>query len=432
MADEVAAEFPPTVRRFCVWVAVMTLLSEAFDWALRSLFHQRPPWGGSFVWEDTGGDFRLFAFRFLHFRTPEFWNAPGFPFSYPAPVGLAYWLLYKLPRAEQVYLALGILALAGWAWYFSGELAERGLSRTRSFALLLVFVPLCWPVRMQLQTGNIEGLAAVVLGVGIVAALRRRWGLAGALIGLAGAMKVFPFLLLGLLLSRRRYKELAFGLAVAAGVTVASLAVLGPSIVEAQRHIDAGLAYILDKSALSPVVNGLPFNHSLFSLVKDGIALDDTVRHPGEHTEALRAARVAREYLQMKSALRIYLPVVAVLGCLLYGLRLRHLPLLNQAIGLTVCAVLLPPFSFDYTLIHLLVPLGLLLVYAVDAWRDGVQPRGVAAALLCFAFLMTTGDYFRLRYMFNTQVRTLALLALLAVVCIYPFRSPTYDGADGA
>jgi hypothetical protein len=420
-------ELPPILRRFCLWVALMTCLSEAFDWCLIHLFHQRPVWGGSFVWQDTGGDYRLFVSRFQHFHTPEFWTLPGIPFTYPAPLGVVQWFFYRFRSGEQLFFWLSLLALSLWAWYFSGQLARRGLSRPASFALLAVFVPLCWPVRWELQTGNMEAVVAVFLGAGVLAASRRRWGLAGILIGLAGSMKLFPFLLMGLLLSRRRYKEIAFGLVTAAIITVASLAWLGPSVIEAQHQVNAGVAFVVERDALFPVVNGIPFNHSLFTLVKETIALVDFTRHPGEHTEPLRKARAARQYPIMKAALHLYLPAVAVLGTLLYFLRLRRLPFLNEATALTVCAVLLPPDSFDYTLTHLLVPLGLLLVYAVDAWRLGLRQRGVAAALLCFAFILMTGDYFRFRYQFNTEVRTLALCALLAVVCIYPFESPTYD-----
>ena len=97
------------------------------------------------------------------------------------------------------------------------------------------------------------------------------------------------------------------------------------------------------------------------------------------------------------------------------------MPLLNQVIALTVCAVLLPPFSLDYTLVELLVPLGLLCVFAMEAWRRARQPRGVGFCLACFALIFTTGAYFELKYRFAAQVRTLALLALLAAVCRYRF-----------
>jgi hypothetical protein len=417
-----ARQLPPVLRRFGIWVALMTCLSEAFDFVLRFLFHRRPPYGGSFAWEDTNTDFELFRFRFAYFHTPRFWDAPGFPFDYPAPLGVVYWLLYKLPYGAWIYLGLGIAALAVWAWYFAKELALRGVSRSHALLCLVLFVPLCWPVRMLLQDGNLETVLAIVLGAGVVAASRERWYLAAGLIGLAGSMKIYPLILLGLVLSQRRYREFAWGVAIAVAVTLASLWWLGPSVVEAQRHIDVGLAYIVNRDALLPVANGLQGSHSLFNLVKIAVAVADHLTHAPSRNEAGRALVLAREYLQMRAALKVYLPVLAVLATAMYWLRLRHMPLLNQIVGLSVCAVLLPADSLDYTLVNLLVPLGMVCVFAAEQWQKREQPRGLAVCLACFAFIFTTGDYFRLKYLFASQVRTLAMLVLLAMVVRFPYR----------
>ncbi len=401
---------PPVLKRFCVWFAAMTLLSELYSAGMSVFFHERPPYGGTFSWQDAGQDLVIFRPRFLGFHTPQFWDAGGYPFTYPAPLGVAYWLLYKLPHAVEVYLALSIAVLLAWAWYFSRKLATPGVSRMSIFALLLLFLAASWPVRFLLQTGNTETLVALALGAGVLAALNGRWWLGAALIGVAGSMKLYPLALLGLVLAQRRYREFAWGLAVAAFATLASLAFLGPSIFEAHRHIITGLAFLSERYVLAPLPDGLQFSHSLFNLVKLGVFL----------VAKLQSVSAAETAERMASALNVYVPFAAIAAVLVY-VRIHRMPVLNQAIALTVCAVLLPPFSLDYTLVELLVPFGLLCAFAVAGWRQGRQPPGVAICLLCFAFIFTTGAYFEVRYRFAAQVRTLALMVLLAAVMRYRF-----------
>ncbi len=401
---------PPALRRFAWMVAGMTLLSEGYSWAMWHFFAQRPAYGGTFAWDGAGSDFLIFRERFDFFGTPHFWDKFAYPFTYPAPLAVVYRLLYKLPAAVETYLALSVLALLGWAWFFAVRLAEYGWSRGRWMLLLVLFLAAAWPVRFLLETGNMETVVALGLGAGIVAALRGRWWLGAALIGAVGAMKFYPLTLLGLMLSRRRYKEFVFGLLVAAGVTIASLAMLGPSIGEAQRHIDAGLTFFEQRYVMAPLPDGLQFSHSLFNLVKLGVAAGARLR--GQRSAAPHTLQLA---------LAVYVVLTAVLGLFLYVRRIRFAPLLTQAIALTVCAVLLPPFSLDYTLVQLLVPMGLLCVFAAAQWRRGLEPRGLTLCFACFAVIFTTGAYFQLRYRFAAQMRTLALLLLLVTVLHYRY-----------
>jgi hypothetical protein len=218
-------------------------------------------------------------------------------------------------------------------------------------------------------------------------------------------MKIYPLTLLLLLLPQRRYKEFAAGLLAAALVTAMSLAILGPGILEAQHHINDGLIFFEHRYVLFPLPNGLQFSHSLFNLVKLGVAA--AARLHGERTASPDA---------LQRAVAVYVPAIALLSLALYVARIRHLPMLNQVIALTVCAVLLPPYSLDYTLVQLLVPMGLLCVFTVAQWRQGRQPRGLDICFTCFALIFTTGAYFQWKYRFAAQIRTLAMLVLLAAV----------------
>jgi hypothetical protein len=401
-----ATALPPVLRRFCLLFAALTLLSELWSAIGSLVFHRRPPYGGTFSWDDAGQDLLIFRPRFLAFHTPHFWDAGLYPFTYPAPLGVIYWLLYKLPHLVEIYLAFSIAALLLWVFYFARKLNHSAAM----FALLTIFLAASWPVRFLLQTGNMESIVALLLGLGIIAALQQRWRLAATLIGIAGSMKLYPLALLAFLLSQRRFREFIWGIVVAAIATLVSLAILGPSIPAAELHIANGLAFLQQRYILAPLPDGLQFSHSLFNLVKLGVFL----------AAKLRGISPVTTQAAMSTALQLYVPIVAI-GALLLYLRIRRLPPLNQVIALTVCAVLLPPFSLDYTLVELLVPFGLLCIFCVEAWHKHEQPTGLALSFTCFAILFSTGAFFELNYRFAAQARTVALIVLLATVLRHRF-----------
>jgi hypothetical protein len=64
-------------------------------------------------------------------------------------------------------------------------------------AFAAIVVATAWPLAFLLDSGNIESVVVATLAGGILAFRRKRWYLAAVLIGLAGAMKLFPLALLG-------------------------------------------------------------------------------------------------------------------------------------------------------------------------------------------------------------------------------------------
>ena len=90
---------------------------------------------------------------------------------------------------------------------------------------------------------------------------------------------------------------------------------------------------------------------------------------------------------------------------------------------LTVACIILPPVSYDYTLLHLYtawVPLVLLLI---EEWREqGRSTRGTAALVLCFALLLAPLNEFILRgESLGGQIKCLALLGLALTILRFPF-----------
>jgi hypothetical protein len=255
------------------------------------------------------------------------------------------------------------------------------------------------------QRANIEGIAVLLTAAGILAVVRRKWWLAAVFISLAGAMKIFPLILLGLLLPKRRYREFAFGFVVVALATLASLAWLGPNPLEAQRHISEGLAWFQQAYAAHPALIASAPDHSLFPIVKlPVIVLFRT--HPTHPVQFF---------------LKVYMVFAGVAGVALWAGVIRKQPMLNQILALAICAVLLPPVSYDYTLAHLFVPFGLLCLYACDLWRSGQEPpSSLRGCFILFAFIFTDMMYMTFKLQLAGQFRAIALLLLLIAVLRLP------------
>jgi hypothetical protein len=410
------SRWPPVLTHFAWSLAGLAALSLVYTLVMTRLLGTAHPYGVTlFTGRFVGTDFTVFAERSRHFGTAAYWDELNYPFTYPAPLGVVFALLFRVPHPLACYLALCGAALAGWGWGLAAGLAAAGCSRLQAAAFAAVILAFSWPVVLLFDTGNIEGLLAIVLAAGVWALLRRHWMLGATLVGLAASMKLFPFILLALLLSRRRYKEFAWGVAVAAAATGVSLALQGPNLLEAQRHIAAGIRFVKYAFIFSTRPDALNYSHSLFSPLKFVVVL-----------AVCRLGRAACTFPQetslLEAAYRVYLAAAAIGGVALYFLRIRFLPTLNQLLALTVCAVLLPPLSADYTLLELLLPFALLCIYAAEQ-----QPRGLPAAFACFTILFAWETFLTIRFSFDRPIRAAALVLLLVVVLRFPWPWPKLD-----
>ena len=410
---------PPILARYLRWTLLMLAASAVYTIALTLLLQPRHPYGLNLIWgTDRWWDFLIFKVRFLHFRQPTFWSVITFPFVYPAPLAVAFGLLYKLAHPLRDYLAACAVALLAWIVWFTRSLRGHGLAALTALAFAGTIGLSAWPVWFFFTTANIEGLLVVTLGLGVIAVLRGRLWLGAALIGIAGAMKFYPLILLGLLLSRRRYWQFAFGVVTAVLVTVASLAYVGPTLSAAAHIIPLGIDFMRDTYIFSLLPNDLYFNHSLFLPVKTLIA---HLHH------AIAADSPAQTHALLEKPYEIYVATAAAFGLATFFLRIRSLPMLNQVIALTVCAVLLPPISLDYTLLHLLIPFAFLCLYTLRSTQPG-DPEPVLL-FACFAIIFTVGTFFTIRLRMAAPARILALLLLLYGTIRRPLPWPELDEA---
>ncbi len=351
-------------------------------------------------------DLNAYAERFKHFHKPEFFTIyPWNPFAYPAPMAMLYRVIYLIPdHRARYFLTFLALLIAAFAYLLYRASVRRGLAKVSAVLFLVCTVLLSYPFFFEAKQGNLELWVWWILCSGIWLFLRGRGYGAAACFALAGSMKLFPLIFLGLQVSKRQWREFIWGVIVMLTVTLLSLKIIGPGIASAQSHIQSGMAVFQDKIVLHVVHREIGFDHSLFSVIKR-VWLSGAPSLPLPPT-----------------LLRGYLLTMAVGGTLLFFLVIRHLPVINQVLSLTICAILMPPVSYDYTLIHLYVPFAMLVTLAVDAARRGVEVRGLIATFALLAISLAPLNEIIVRGVsIGGQCRAVTLVCLFVVGLVCPF-----------
>ena len=426
-----APEFPPLLRRFALIMLAMMIGSLLFTLYMTRKLEFPVPFGVVWISGDQQWcDFRAFQERSIHFRTAAYWFDYDYPMTYPAAVAVVLAMFYKLPHPLKIYLAVLFAGWIAWVIWFARGLAQRGIPAAQAVAFGVVILLTTWPVYYQFDTANIEGIMAIILFIGIVLVLRGGPGVwswtAASMIAVAGAMKMFPAIMFALLLSKRRYKECAFGVALMAVLNYGSLAIVGPTISAAQEHIKDGFRFLRNNFVTPYASLQLNFSHALYMPVKYIVVFANRELHyGGQHGPQLV------ELALVERTLTIYMVVMAIIGITLYFWRIRKLPMLNQVITLTVAAVLFTPFSSDYTLNHLLLPLSLMFFYAVEKWRKGIKVPGLETCFACVCITIGFSSFFTIYYGFENVFRCVALCVLMITALRYPFYWSQLDAADG-
>ena len=169
-------------------------------------------------------------------------------YQYPPPFLLLPWVALQLTNdyftIRPIWLALqglGFLATAALLGLWVG--GPRG-------RLVLWLLPAVWiaaPTLQNFQFGQYH-LSAFALALGgMLAFEKRRTVLGGALLGAAVVTKIYPAVLLVLLVAQRRWRELGFTVFWIVGIAGLGLAILGPAPYEA--FVFYHLPRVLDGSA---------------------------------------------------------------------------------------------------------------------------------------------------------------------------------------
>jgi hypothetical protein len=375
--------------------------------------------GHEFAWKslllknakDAFGDFTIFDPV-----TERFSREPGGPpLVYPAPMVCGYLLFTRFftrPLAvyEGVIAGIALTAALTFAYFLGRGTRQRWLLALAVGVSLLLSLPLMF----AMERANMEPIVWLVQILAVAAFVMRRNMTAGLLMALAASMKLYPALLLLLLLSRKKYKELAVSIAALVPITLVALWIVGPSVRQANADIAAGMAILAKADVFQMLMPDLGFDHSLFSFVKQAIR----IRFPGDF---------ARIQAAVAWAAIPYALAAGMAFAALYWFRIRKLPMLNQLVALCILSTLLPPIALEYTLIQVYIPWAVFLMFLV---RDRVSiPFPAAAGILgCFAFVFAPAAYLSGTYVgFGGQVKACAMLAIVLVLCRYPLPSSVVD-----
>ncbi len=348
-------------------------------------------------------DYRVYFERFHTFHQAAFFSQGGYPFTYFAPGAVAYRLLYLfgLHGGEAVYFALVIAALLCGCFWLRRALVRAGLPSLLATRYLLISGMTSYPLLFGAERGNLELLLAAGIALGLAAYCNGRLLLAAALWGVFGSVKLYPLLLVALFVSHRQYRALLVACATAAATTLLSVWYIGPSMRVAQAGIEQGTRAFIAMCSLTDV--SFSWDHSLYTLPK----------------LLLYPLGVDRPRL-----LSLYLLLAGGTMLVLYGVRLRKLPLTNQIVALSVSAVLLPPTSFDYTLTQLYGAWAVLSCVAVRAAARGGRVRGLTPAMVLLALVFTPQNLLGPGRSYGGPAKSLLLLGLLVLTSCVPFSEP--------
>lgn len=417
------SRFPRPLRVFLILFAAYTAITW-ISCGIHFLHGDPQAYSSPFIHKatDPWTDLRTYEWRFKDFHTlkffevsHKFWLAY---FSYPAAASLIYWALYHAPHITAMYLLIAgvwiavllvalVLLLRRWRW---------SSAQATGFAVFIAAT--CFPLDFMIERGNIELIVWVVIFCGLGAFLYQRTYPAAVLLGVAAAFKIFPIIFCGLLFRRRTWRAFALALASAVALTLFALWFAGPTIKQAFIGFNGTVASYQRHYSMPARPADVGMDHSLFALAKV----------VGVHLHLDISTWLTRYY------------VIAGIGALaLFFGRAIRLPLFNRVLFLTIMAVLLPPNSFDYTLVYLYAPWLMLVLAAISVHRSGAAPaseRRLIAYFLCFVPLFAPFSLFvHHGNRFGGQVQTLALLVLLALCLAFPvedslWREPTNLIAD--
>ena len=402
---------PRPLSTFLKWQVAMALLCGAMLCVYTFLLHRGYPYNFPYLKFNNFADFYVFQFRFQHFHHPDFFSLSrerGAAFSYPPPGSLLYEFFYLFPtHTHVIFLVLTTVPVLWLTVLLGRAMIRRGMGATTVTWFLACCGLLAFPFWFEFMLGNMEICIFLLIAAGILAWVRQHTYVAAVLIGIAGSMKLFPFVLLGLLLSRKQYRQFATALLTAAIVYPVSAWLECGSLAEARRGTAQGAAVLNEWLIYRYSPSETSFDHSIFG--------------------AFKQIKYILGYGKVSSSheLTAYVISAAVLGLLAYFFVIRHLPALNQILCLTIASIVLPPQSHDYTLMHMYVPWALMALAAVEASRRGEDIPGLNAAFAAMGFLLSYDSMLIIRGVgIAGELKLYTLVTLFYIGVQHPFPMP--------
>jgi hypothetical protein len=206
---------------------------------------------------------------FQHAHTLGFFRSTAFStVSYPPLGAIFYDLMYSFGHPVMFYLAIFVVWLGIAIEGVRRQLIGHRISQATAMLFPLTIAAVSFPIEGLLQRGNIEFFVWIFTATGIWAFLRDRNKTAAVLWGLAAATKLYPIILLVLLVARLRFRAFVLGLAAFVVASVLSMAYLGPSMSVALRRSLRNVFGYQTIRASEWSVHEFAANHSAFIPVK--------------------------------------------------------------------------------------------------------------------------------------------------------------------
>lgn len=360
-----------------------------------------------------------FTYNLLH-TSAFFFNLPARPMPYPVFAAVAYppfaaavmAPLYAVAIPELLFVAVSVAWLSVVVWWVRGRLVRAGISPVAATFFPLTSVLISFPIERLVHQGNIELVLWIFAAAGAWAYMRDYDDAAAVLWGLAAAMKLFPVILLILLLPRRRWRAFGIGIGTFVGVTVLSLWWLGPTIGVAWRGSLQNVFGYQGVRAAEWSLRELVANHSLINLVKMGALI--------------------LQFPVANFTLPYYACGALLMGTAFFG-KLWKMPVANQLLAVSTFMVMFPPISYYHALVHMYAPLLVLMFLAIRAGQANIHVQGLTLTVMLFVplFASFTLLTFPRVLLFAGVVQGLVLGMLFLCALQYPFADPRARSSAG-
>lgn len=372
-------------------------------------------------------DFTVLTQRLVHFGEPTMLSRTDLLVTYPYPIPSMYpvllfmWLFGSgALYAFELFSVFAVALTGGW-FAFTIYRVARHLLPIVAVGLTIL---LGFPQQFMIDRGNIEVFAWLLVIGGVIAFAYNRDYSAATLWSIAAAIKLAPAIVFLLLLVRRKYAAFALAVGLTAALTIGAWAGVGPTI--RQAATDSSRSTDLQVHRYILVRDLTQYDESLFAITKQ-------VNHLFlEHVVHRHSA--AEELQTNEIVLRWYNRIVPLAGLLLFALRLRKLPCLNNLICATVLYILLPQVSYEYRLIFLYIAWGAFLYFLLtDVATGGVRTPNstIHTHFVCFAVTFSPLSWVRLGdFYFGGQLKALVLIVILAVALRVPMPSSLFGEID--
>jgi Glycosyltransferase family 87 len=345
----------------------------------------------------------------------------GAGYGYPAPTVYLFLIFIRLfHNSLRAYLVAASAIFMVSALLFSVHVRRLARDRLPQLAIWLTLV-LGFPALFLVDRGNIEVFLWLFVLLGIMAFVRNSPYTAALLFALAGSMKIYPLIFLLLFIPRRQYKAAALGAFAVCAFSGLAIVGIGPDISETLHAISHNAALVKDAYFVHLSPEEIRFDHSIFSVEKQLINLFLHARY-----------RIGPDnYPTFEASTRIYGIITPLAFVILYVVRLRRLPLLNQFMGLTICSIVLPYISGEYTLVHVYLIWAAFLWFLLTDVKSGLSDlssKRMNLMMSSFAIVIAPLSFVVLKTHsgFSGQIKSLVLVFLLAVILRTPMPSSLF------